>query len=206
MKKGSIVEHRYTGFTGKILKITVGPDERLLENQYIALVEWDDPKLLGITHSKVDVERLLEVDMIDRPLPEHLDIMPLSYERDFGFEITRLRFMEQVAIEIQFWIEKRQFRARVVQDPFRGPDGCFTLWKPNQNKPLPREDVYKIRAIIARHIGLEPAAFQSFLDEYDPQFLKKYRYSFSTRCKHGGLSCIRPSHLIPTTYDGRPLR
>lgn len=145
--------------------------------------------------------------MTQRPLPPDLTKIVISYEEDYHLQDMREFFFHHPPDEMEFFFWSKGFKIRVIKAPFSGPDGCYLLRRIDKDKPPLREDTYKIRAALARHIGLEPAAFYEFIPhEYDSEFLKTYRYSFSTRCKHGSLSCIRPSHLIPTTYDGRPLR
>jgi len=145
--------------------------------------------------------------MNTRPLPFYLERIPISYEVDFAFEIAKIKLSRNTPEELQHFIQSRGYDERVIQSPFSGPEGCYLPYRPSEDKPPLRERIDKIRAEISKHIGLEPAAFHVFIEGYyDSEFLKTYRYSFSTRCKYGRLDCIRPSHLIPTDYLGRPLR
>lgn len=146
--------------------------------------------------------------MKERPLPSNLLTLKLGWEADVTLAIRYSDFLHYTVEKLDEFINLKGFwLERVYAAPFQGPHGCYLLERVGKSKPPLIKQTRKIRERIAREIGLEPAAFYVFIEDmYDREFLQTYRYSFSTRCVHGGVHCVRPSHLITTTYSGAPLR
>lgn len=141
------------------------------------------------------------------PLPDNLKGIILGFEVDVPLEQMHYAFVHRTLEEIQLFVRARGWEERVIRKPYGGPDACFLLRQKDRAKAPRLEQVKRIRKILSTHIGLDPASFYSFIPEhFDEEFLRKYRYSFSTMCRHGGRECIRPSHLVPCTYFGKPLR
>lgn len=145
--------------------------------------------------------------MRTRPTPEHRERIPIGYEVDQAFFQNREAFIQRSPEMIELFLRAHAgMEHEVVLQKFRGDDGCYQLMQRGRNKSATLEDIRKARAKIALHIGVTPAPLHRFLPEYDPDFAKIFRYSFSIQCQNHGRNCIRPSHLILCTWDGHPLR
>ena len=75
-------------------------------------------------------------------------------------------------------------------------DDCFWLMSPGGQSTAKLERLCKYRTFLAMRAGITPAPFHSFVPEFDPNFLRGYRYCYRAVCKYGSRSCIRPSHIV----------
>lgn len=133
-----------------------------------------------------------------------MDPFILTYEVDEHINETREYFLRRdpeglrIAIRTIPNIPPLQVKADYAADA----DSCWTPM--NKWNKATLKNVEKIRRHIARETGLSIAAFQTFLPQhYDRYATIMYRPAFRVMCKHGKPYCIRPSHLVIRTPDGR---
>lgn len=142
-----------------------------------------------------------------RPLPPSLNKLPLGYEEDQMLAHQRDAFMVLPMEMIEQFYWERGYRVRLRRKPVIHHEDCFLLCRSDGELEPHVKVLRKMKWKISEHIGTELAAFYNFIPQhYDSEFHETYKLSITVCCKFGQKHCVRPSHLIPCTYLGRPLR
>lgn len=138
-----------------------------------------------------------------RPNPPDTREVKLAWEVDPSFYAAREAFMRRTPEELRIYLRAHlDIHDGVTAHPHWKEASCFHLMRLDVGRPALIETIRKARAKIAIEIGVTPAAFHDFLPEYDKEFLREYRYSYTVMCRLFGRHCIRPSHLQLCRLEG----
>lgn len=140
----------------------------------------------------------------DHPIPVFPKPVPLGYEVDPGLAEHYHAFMLRDPYLVKIFLRARfQTELFFLKPEFPNiEDSCWLLR--NRENPATLRDLKKARHVIAEEMGLLPAAYYEFLDlHYDPDFVARHKADFYYHCKFVRRLCLRPSHLLLCTRDGR---
>lgn len=131
------------------------------------------------------------------------DRFHLSYEVDKEIYDIRTAFLRRDPKEVGIYLRTHHLMSWIAVHQKYGEDSCFFLTE--DGSPARLRQIRKAQIVIADQVGVSIAEFQKFLKQYyDSDLKRRHKKDFFPRCKIHD-RCIRPSHLVLRTKDGRPV-